>query len=66
MKTFKVRLYRYHSRMMNQEITMFANAERLEKLLPRIKRLIIVLDKLPNPHDHSRWMPYNIEELLKK
>jgi len=65
MKRFRLEFYRSHDRLLNQYAVMFAEAKSLERLLPRVKRILKALDKLPNPKDHSNWMPYKIGEVDK-
>lgn len=66
MKTFELEFYRSHSRLSNVYVAMTAQARDLERVLPRVKKILEALKKLPNPHSHSEWSLIRIKELEKQ
>lgn len=65
MKDFEVRFYAYHSRLRNKEATMKMRGRSLEQILPRVKRVEALLNKLPNVYDHRKWLMTQISEIEK-
>lgn len=65
MKDFEVRFYAYHRRLRSREATMKMRGRSLKAILPRIKKVEEALNKLPNPHEHNKWIMTQIEEIEK-
>ena len=63
MKNFQVEFYAYHEKLRNKEAMMKMRGASLERILPRIKKVEALLNKLPNPHSHCKWSVTRIEEL---
>ena len=63
MKDFQVQFYAYHGKLRNKEAMMKMRGASLERILPRIKKVEAFLNKLPNPHSHSKWTVTRIDEL---
>ena len=63
MKDFLVSFYAYHEKLRNKEARMKMRGASLERILPRIKKVEALLNKLPNAHSHSKWSVTWIEEL---
>jgi len=62
MKTYKVKFYRNHQRLLDEYVTITIQARDLEAAVSRVKKELQRLQRLPNPLNHSMWMMQELKE----
>jgi len=66
LKIFRLEFVSHHKMQLDRRVRMKARADNLERLAPRIKKIIAHLNRIPNPYQHEEWSLYQIVEEEKQ